>query len=432
MKRLSAPSFWLGLVFTLTGGSSYFLLTTPVAAFFDPRWPGLALAVSGLLLAAIGWRRHLGKWKGVLPVYLAMLAITGLLVAKAFFGHEETNVRFGHDGVELAGTLFMPGGAGPHPAVILMHGSSPGTRGVFRPFADHFVRQGIATLTYDKRGFGDSGGGLPYTYGELAEDALAGVHYLERQPGIDPSEIGLMGFSEGGWTAPLAASRSDDVAFLIVVSGGALSPAEQEIHEMKTRLEDAGIAPAETARALDIERRLDDYYRTGEGGDELMAVIGRVKDERWFQVAFELSPADVPASLDDVQYTHDPTELDFDALPLLKALDIPTLFIFGGKDELVPPARSANALQETLGQAETSNFRIETFPDADHLILTWPFGHTVPLPRFAPGYLDTVTRWILHRGMSARPVTSPLTAFVRAMEFQEGSNRVPFGEKGWV
>lgn len=382
----------------MAGDLCFLLAATPLAAIVDPRLLGSLLALGGLVVALLA-RRRAGGTRWTLTLCLTAAALTLLLDVNAFLGHREIGARFRDGDIELAGTLYEPRGGGPFPAVILMHGSSPGTRGIFRPFANRFVSRGVATLIYDKRGFGASGGELPYTYDELARDALAGLRYLQGRSEIEPTEIGLMGFSEGGWTAPLAASRSADIAFLAVVSGGALTPAQQELWEMRTRLEGAGFGPEEIARALDLQRRLNDFYRSSEGGDEVLAAVRRVQEREWFQVAFELSPDEIPDSLDQVRYTHDPTELDFDALPLLPRVRCPMLFLFGAQDRLVPPFRSAERIRHALSGRKGPDFRVEVLPGADHLLLVWPLGRQVPIPRFAPGYLRTLTRWILeHTG----------------------------------
>ncbi len=129
--------------------------------------------------------------------------------------------------VKLAGTLTLPVGEGPFPAVVLLTGSGPQNRDeeVFshRPFlviADHLTRQGIAVLRFDDRGVGASTGEFSKaTTGDFADDAIAGVEYLMTRKGIDPKRIGLLGHSEGGMIGPIAATRCSGVAFLVMLAG---------------------------------------------------------------------------------------------------------------------------------------------------------------------------------------------------------------------
>ena len=142
--------------------------------------------------------------------------------------------------VTLAGTLDLPAGDGPFPAIVTVHGSPPLTRNdIYNLNISHFfVQNGYAVLRYDKRGAGESEGEWPNVgtqeEGEanvhiLAEDALAGVEYLKNHDLIDPDMIGLAGHSQAGWIIPLAASKSPDVAFMII-SSGPTSTVGQEIY----------------------------------------------------------------------------------------------------------------------------------------------------------------------------------------------------------
>lgn len=386
----------MGSTVVFLGLLCHWLLISPVASFLDPRWPGLVLVSAGFLILAHSWLSPRRRSPAAVGVFVGAFLASSLLLAGDFFDHRELEIHFTNGNVELSGTLFEPRSPGPHPCVILMHGSSPGTRGIFRPIANALLRRGIASLAYDKRGFGDSEGQLPYTYGQLADDALAGLGAIRTRPEIDSGRIGLMGFSEGGWTAPLAASRSAGrVAYMVVVSGGALSPADQGLWEMRTRLKDRGFDTGSIRKALSLQGALNDYYRTGRNGDRLAERIQAVKESAWFQTGFELSPDQVPASLDDVEYAHDPSELDFDAVSLLTRLDLPILFVFGGADRTVPPRRSIRILRAALGVDEDPDVRIEVFPDADHLLLQRTLGGSLPWPRFAPGYLESVADWIV-------------------------------------
>lgn len=130
------------------------------------------------------------------------------------------------DGTKLAGLLTLPATSGPYPAMMSLHGSEPGTKDNFgsQQMSAFMASHGIAVLTYDKRGAGDSEG----TYVEaaternldlIAQDAMAGVEYLKSRPEIKADTIGLTGFSQAGWVIPLAASQSKDIAYFIILSG---------------------------------------------------------------------------------------------------------------------------------------------------------------------------------------------------------------------
>ena len=130
------------------------------------------------------------------------------------FPYEVLDVEFDNPeaGIRLAGTLTIPAGDGPHPAVVLISGSGPQDRDetVFghRPFlvlADYLTRRGIAVLRCDDRGIGESTGDFAVaTTPDFASDALAAVAFLRNRPELDHGRTGLAGHSEGAIVAPMA------------------------------------------------------------------------------------------------------------------------------------------------------------------------------------------------------------------------------------
>lgn len=138
----------------------------------------------------------------------------------------EEEIRFPNGALSLAGTLVLPLAAGPHPVLVLVQGSAWNTRTEprYRSQAIFFARHGFAALIYDKRpGFENA------TFSDLADDAAAAVRYLKTRQDVDARHIGLAGYSQGGWIAPLAASRVDGVAYLVLHVAPAVSVEEQEI-----------------------------------------------------------------------------------------------------------------------------------------------------------------------------------------------------------
>lgn len=149
------------------------------------------------------------------------------------YPYDEQEVVFENsaDGVRLAGTLTLPQSQGPFPVVVLLHGSGPLDRDLtmanHKPFlvwADYLTRQGIAVLRFDKRSAGKSTGDYnSSTVEDFANDALAGVEYLKTRKEINSTQMGLIGFSEGGLTAPLTASKSKDIGFIVLMAAPAVN-----------------------------------------------------------------------------------------------------------------------------------------------------------------------------------------------------------------
>ncbi len=169
------------------------------------------------------------------------------------FPYKSEEVSFENEttGMKYAGTLTLPDSGGPFPAVILITGSGAHNRNeeVFghKPFlviADYLTRRGIAVLRVDDRGIGGSTGKKSaVTSADHAKDVIAEIEFLKSRCDIDPNKIGLIGHSEGGIIAPLVASQSKDVAFIVMLAGPGL--AGGDIIKMQTRLiEEADSIPS--------------------------------------------------------------------------------------------------------------------------------------------------------------------------------------------
>ncbi len=142
---------------------------------------------------------------------------------------KQKEVSFRNGDVILSGTLLLPLSKEPHPAVVFLHGSGAEGRFASRFLAEHFTRYGIAALIYDKRGVGKSTGDWKQSdFGDLAGDAIAAISFLQRRKEINARKIGIYGHSQGGMIAPLVASRSKDVAFVVSGAGSAVPLHEAE------------------------------------------------------------------------------------------------------------------------------------------------------------------------------------------------------------
>ncbi len=152
--------------------------------------------------------------------------------------YREHEVTYANGDVTLAGTLTLPPGPGPFPGAVLVSGSGPQNRDgeifdhrPFRVLADALTRRGIAVLRSDDRGVGGSTGDLDsVTRVDFAGDARRAVELLRARSEVADDRVGLIGHSEGGLVAPLAA-RSSAAAFVVLlagpgVSGGALLPVQ--------------------------------------------------------------------------------------------------------------------------------------------------------------------------------------------------------------
>src|SRR6202011_1420261 len=194
----------------------------------------------------------------------------------------DQDVRFRSGPNTLAGTLFLPRSIQKrHAAVVIFHGSGPEHRNSL--MGRWFAEQGVAALTYDKRGVGESTGdfrGIPFF--DLCDDGLAAIAFLKARSDINPNQIGVWGLSQGGWLGPLAASRSKDVKFVIAVSGPGVSPGEQMIFYYCNQLRPAGLSANDIEQASALRRQVWEYLSTGSGYDVAQTALDRAMGKAWF------------------------------------------------------------------------------------------------------------------------------------------------------
>jgi pimeloyl-ACP methyl ester carboxylesterase len=304
-------------------------------------------------------------------------------------------VSFASGSTRLAGTLLIPQGKGPHPALVLLHGSGPQDRNGTLPFARFLVRHGIAILASDKRGVGASQGDWrKASFEALAEDALAGVAFLRSRRDMDRKRVGLFGVSQGGWIGPLAASRSRNVALVVSVSGPGVTPAEQTLDLIEAELRNEGLPEAEVQEALDLTKLAFHYGRTGTGWDEYAAALARSRERSW------LPYLPLPPDAQDDGWEQQRLFYNYDPAPALAALRCPVLALFGEKDSGVPVEKNRGRWLAALTRGGHRKHDLIVVPAANHLMFEAKSGSLFEIPgldRFAPGYRRILLDWLRDR-----------------------------------
>ncbi len=266
-------------------------------------------------------------------------------------------VTFTSNGFGLVGDLELPGGPGPHPAVVLVHGSGSQTRystpttGLVR---QAFVDAGYAVFVWDKPGSGDSTGDIDdeHQLTQRAEILVDGIEWLGRQASIDPDRIGVWGLSQAGWVVPLAMTMTDEIAFMIVVSGGAEDSIEQMVFQWTERAACRGASDAElkimdTQGPLALKAETYDEYRTA------MEQVLTVPDlDSYVGVDIEL------ATVDEWAPWPQDGEAFFDPATVLEEVTIPVLAIYAEHDVLIDPIQGAQAYQDAMEAAGNTDFRV--------------------------------------------------------------------------
>jgi hypothetical protein len=260
-----------------------------------------------------------------------------------------------------------------------------------------FASEGFAALAYDKRGVGESTGDfrtVPFT--ELCGDGLAAVEYLKTRVEVDARRIGVWGLSQGGWLGPLAASRSADVAWVIAVSGPAVSPGEQMIFYYAEELRADGLSERDVQEVSDLRRAIWTYAETGIGYTSARAALDAARARPWYarakaQADDLFGPLLTPeerAKPGAVGYRWFRQEARYDPIPALRALHVPALFLFGDEDRLVPVPTSVAILQRVEAETRSKDFTIRVLPGADHGMRLRTTGQR------DPDYLEAMRDWV--------------------------------------
>jgi pimeloyl-ACP methyl ester carboxylesterase len=309
------------------------------------------------------------------------------------------------DNVQLAGTLTVPQGALNAPAVLLSQGlglepfdrdytlpSAPALK-LFLAIADALSRNGIVVLRVDDRGAGKSSGQKQLSsVQQLAGDLVAGAAFLKTRPEVDSKRIGVIGHSFAGLTAPMAAVRSNDVAFVITLAGlftDALVNLERlppGLRAVTTATWTTLIQSSPTLSSAELEGRLRDTFTSA------MANVSE-KERASIQGAMAAIVTQwvKSAPLRRSQGLTDPGEA-------LRVLTKPFLAIHGARDRELDAATNLGPLMRYLGEAANADFMVATIPDIDHWmwVCTQPSKPGKPCAemQFSPKVLDLITNWI--------------------------------------
>jgi pimeloyl-ACP methyl ester carboxylesterase len=329
-----------------------------------------------------------------------------VLATKARLYREES-VEFENGIVTLSGTLFLPTGKGPHPAIVLAHGSGAQDRNGYlaniRLLADHLARQGIAVLTYDKRGSGRSTGRWETaSFADLEGDLIAGIRLLRARSDIISTQVGAGGSSQAGWVVAKAVTQSPDIAFVILIgaAGSGYRVTEQNLYNTEAEMRAAGVSEDRITRALDLQRRFFEMLRRGESADarEYDEAVRIAREDSVLRNWIFPISSEVDWRNRNAWYTA--LEVDFDPLPAWRAYKGPVLAIFGELDAQTPVAAVVPRITESLMTRRGSDFTISVFANASHLMLEATRASDDELDhlrRMVPGFYELVSEWLKGR-----------------------------------
>jgi hypothetical protein len=279
------------------------------------------------------------------------------------------------DGARLAGTLTVPAGAGPRPAVVLLGVAGPNDRDLtyrghkgFAVIADWLARCGVAALRLDDRGVGGSTGNwLDAPYSQLVSDALEAHALLGRDARIDKQRIGLGGLSEGGAVALLGAAASPEVAFAVLMSPPGLR-GDVALKEQFERM--LAWSPVTSSMAAAYRTSFDKFLtlvRSADGESGRQALARYLAGEG---AALVPSYGFVPPTIEGrVRLFSSPwyrSQLDYDPAAAMRTISAPVLVLSGTRDQVLPPAVHVPALKAGLAG---KSVRFVSVEGANHLLM---------------------------------------------------------------
>ena len=314
--------------------------------------------------------------------------------------------------VRLAGTLVMPTGAGPFPAVVLVAGSGRMDRDEtildHRPLlviADYLVRHGIASIRYDDRGVGKSSGSFENaTTADFADDAEAALRYLQRTQGIAANRVGILGHSEGGLVGPMVAARNKQVAFVVLMAGPGLRGDSVALMQMRLLAQLAGVSPEVADRQIKNRRLLAEAIAGARDSADAVRRLARAKSD----MLREFPEAEREAAAQRVDQASGALLspwmryfLHYDPRPALRQVRVPVLAMGGSLDMQVPPEPNLTEIDAALRAAGNRDYAIVRLPMLNHLFQTATTGSPAEYATIretvAPAVLDSIANFVNRR-----------------------------------
>jgi len=315
-------------------------------------------------------------------------------------------------GINLAGTLTLPKKDGVFPVVILISGSGPQNRDEellgHKPFlvlSDYLTKNGIAVLRFDDRGTALSKGDFKTaTSADFATDVEAGIDYLKTRKEINKKKIGLIGHSEGGLIAPMVASKSKDVSFIVLLAGTGIKGDKLLLLQQKLIGKASGISDDDLQKSELINRKAFDIVNKSNNLEQL-----RTDLTKYIKQQLKDNPnAEKPSGMSDDDFVNLQVKqianpwmqylIKYNPAPTLEKVKCPVLAINGGKDLQVPPKENLDAIKKALTKGGNKNIKTKELPNLNHLFQECKTGSPSEYAKieqtFSPIALIEILKWV--------------------------------------
>jgi dipeptidyl aminopeptidase/acylaminoacyl peptidase len=311
-----------------------------------------------------------------------LIILMGLFISQVLFAQTRiaSTVTFTSGDETIEGILIRPNPDDKVPAVVFQQGSGNHSFDGYEKEAwgphkyyieDVLLEQGYAILYCNKRGLGNSTGNWKKNdfYGR-ADDAYAAVEFLKSRPDIDASRIGISGHSQGGWIAQIAASRHEDIAFVISMAGPTVGVRAQ------TSMYDSLMYLCNGFPQDKLGKKMEKYHKRKRTSANIGKALPFIKSAYYWHLI-----------------------IDYDNDEVLKNLKCPTLLLFAEHDANVPPEQNIGHLKELFDNNPPSNFIIKVMKGGQHgfymvedRCVDWGTAEQQP---FDPQFQEEIRNWLI-------------------------------------
>ena len=299
------------------------------------------------------------------------------------YPYDEQEIEFENKAanIKLVGTLTLPRTKAPFPVVVLISGSGPQDRNEsllgHQPFlvlSDHLTRQGIAVLRFDDRGVAKSKGNFAAATSEdFATDVLSAVAYLKTRKEINPKKIGLIGHSEGGMLAPMCATKSTDISFIVLMAGPGVTGEEIIYEQGRLLMLAEGSTPDEAMRNRKLQEKMiavlksekDEATAEKKLRDVMIAHIGEMSEAQ--KKKADENPGALVSQIKAMNNQWFRFFVTYDPRNALRQIKIPVLAINGELDLQVSSKQNLPEIAKALKAAGNKKFQTVELPKLNHL-----------------------------------------------------------------
>lgn len=325
---------------------------------------------------------------------------------------EEVTFKNKKAGISLAGTLSLPKKEGVFPVVILISGSGPQNRDEelmeHKPFlvlADYLTKNGIAVLRYDDRGTASSKGDFKKaTSADFATDVEAGIAFLKTRKEINKKKIGLIGHSEGGLIAPMVATESKDVSFIILLAGPGIPGDSILLLQQQLIGKVSGLSDEVLQQNASTNRKIFQIVKESNNPEQLKidltnSITQALKENPTAQKPAGMSEEDfVKLQVNQIATPWMQYFIKYNPAPILAKVKCPVLALNGEKDLQVPPKENLDAISNALAKGGNKKVTIMELPNLNHLFQECktgsPYEYASIEQTFSPTALTEILKWI--------------------------------------